>query len=39
MGLPLDMNEEFLMEKMDSNNSGYLDKLEWVEWWLDRYLF
>ena len=36
MGLPIVEDEAELLEKMDSDGSGTLERREWVDWWLTR---
>lgn len=31
MGLPMEADEEEIMEKMDADGSGTLERIEWVE--------
>jgi len=37
MGLPVCDDEDEMMDKMDGDDSGTLEKAEWIEWWLNRY--
>jgi Ca2+-binding EF-hand superfamily protein len=37
MGLPVGDDEGDMMDKMDEDGSGSLEKQEWIEWWLNRY--